>query len=74
MPKIAQAYNSFMGGMDRNDQVTKLCKIRRHYKWPRRLLVKFFMWAVYNAYIIHDYHDNTNNLLAVVKKLSRVSE
>ena len=54
-PKIAQAYNSFMGGTDRNDQVTKLCRIRRHYKWPRRLLVKFFMWAVYNAYIIHDY-------------------
>jgi len=44
-----------MGGTHWNDQVTTLCKIRRHYKWLCRLLVKFFMWAVYNSYIIHDY-------------------
>lgn len=30
------------------------CAARRHYKWPRRLLVKFFMWATYNAYVLHD--------------------
>jgi len=54
-PMAAKAYNSYMGGTDRNDQLTKLCRIRRHYKWPRRLVVKFFMWATYNAYVIHGY-------------------
>jgi len=54
-PKAVKCYNEYMGGTDRNDQVTKLCRIRRHYKWPRRLMIKFFMWAAFNAYILHGY-------------------
>jgi hypothetical protein len=50
-PKIVRMYNENMGGTDKNDQVTKLQKCRRHYRWPRRLFVKFFLWAGYNAYI-----------------------
>lgn len=55
-PAIVKSYNSFMGGTDKNDQMTKLQKSRRHYKWPRRLMVKFFVWSAYNAYIIQDHY------------------
>ena len=41
-----------MGGTDKNDQMTRLHKTRRHHRWPRRLLVKFITWAVYNSYVI----------------------
>ena len=50
-PKAVQTYNNYIGGTDRNDQTTKLQKCRRHYKWPRRLVMKFFLWAAYNAYV-----------------------
>ena len=49
-PKSVKCYNQYMGGTDKNDQMTRLQKSRRHYKWPRRLMMKFFMWAAYNAY------------------------
>jgi len=51
-PAIVKAYNSYMGGTDKNDQMTKLQRCRRHYKWPRRLMVKFFVWCAFNAYVI----------------------
>ena len=51
-PTLVKEYNEYMGGTDKNDQITKLNKSRRHYKWPRRLKVKFFMWAAFCAYII----------------------
>jgi len=54
-PAIAKPYNAYMGGTDRNDQLTKLHRSRWHYKWPRRLIIKFFMWAAYNAYILQNY-------------------
>ena len=51
-PKAVKSYNEYMGGTDRNDQMTKLQKCRRHYKWPRRLVMKFFLWAAYNSYVL----------------------
>ena len=34
----------------------RVCKkCRKHYKWPRRLMIKFFLWAAYNAYVLMDY-------------------
>jgi hypothetical protein len=54
-PEPVQKYNEFMGGTDRNDQVTKIQKIRRHFKWPRRLVVKCFMWACYNSYVVEGF-------------------
>ena len=42
----------FMGGTDKNDQMAKLQKSRRHYNWPRRLVMKFMMWDAYNAYVL----------------------
>jgi len=50
-PEAVKAYNNNMGGTDLNDQMTKLQKSRRHYRWPRRLIMKFFMWAAYNSYV-----------------------
>ena len=35
-------------------QIARLNKTRRHYRWPRRLFMKFLVWAAYNAYIIMD--------------------
>ncbi|XP_005097783.1 piggyBac transposable element-derived protein 4-like [Aplysia californica] len=52
MPQLVKDYNSFMGGTDKNDQMARLNKTRRHYRWPRRLFMKFVMWAVYNAYVL----------------------
>ena len=53
MPKAVQDYNKYMGGCDLNDQMTRLQRTRKHYKWPRRLLMKILMWAVYNSYILY---------------------
>lgn len=52
IPEVASEYTKYMGGCDVNDQVTRLNKTRRHYRWPRRLIVKFFMWAAYNSFVI----------------------
>ena len=46
-------YNTYMGGCDRNDQMARLHRTRKHYKWPRRLFMKSIMWAVYNAFILY---------------------
>ena len=54
-PKAVKTYNQYMGGTDRNDQMTRLQKCRRHYKWPRRLMLKIFMWAAFNSYILMNY-------------------
>ena len=51
-PAVVKRYNEFMGGVDRNDQMTRLNKSRKHYKWPHRLMVKFVMWAAFNAFVI----------------------
>ena len=55
-PEAVKKYNQFMGGTDKNDQMTRLQRCRRHYKWPRRLMMKFFMWTTYNAYVIQGYY------------------
>ena len=52
-PKAMSMYNQHMGGCDNNDQMTRLNRARRHYKWPRRLFVKNVMWAIYNSYVIN---------------------
>ena len=56
IPAIVTDYNKYMGGCDKNDQMTRLEKIRRHYRWPRRLMVKFLVWACCNSYIIMPYY------------------
>jgi len=47
-----KAYNENMRGTDKNDQMSKLRRCRRYYRWPRRLFMKFFLWAAYNAYVM----------------------
>ena len=56
IPAIVTDYDKYMGGCDKNDQMTRLEKIRRHYRWPRRLMVKFLVWACYNSYIMMSYY------------------
>jgi len=51
-PIAVACYNRNMGGCDRNDQMAKLHRSRRHYRWPRRLVMKCLLWSAYNAYII----------------------
>jgi len=41
-----------MGGWDLNDQMTRLYRSRRNYRWPQRLMLKILFWCIYNAYII----------------------
>lgn len=53
-PAVVKAYNENMGGADKNDQMSKLRRCHRHYRWPRRLFMKFFLWAAYNAYVMHN--------------------
>src|SRR6218665_1515368 len=55
-PAMAKAYNMYLGGTDKNDQLTKLQWCRRHYKWPRRLTVKFFVWNVFYGYVIQNLY------------------
>ena len=43
-----------MGAVDKNNQIARLNKTRRHYRWLRRLFMKFLVWTAYNAYIIMD--------------------
>jgi len=54
-PALVNDYNTHMGGVDKNDQMAKLFRPRKHYRWPRRLLMKIIMWACYNAYIAHGH-------------------
>ena len=53
-PALVKAYNMYMGGTDKSDQRIKLQRCRHHYKWPRRLMVKFFVWSAFNGYIIQN--------------------
>ena len=39
----------YMGAVDKNDQIARLNKTRRHYRWPHRLFMKFLIWAACNA-------------------------
>ncbi|KAK3776107.1 hypothetical protein RRG08_046774 [Elysia crispata] len=55
IPSLVKEYNMFMEETDKNDQMTRLHKTKQHYRWPRRLLVKFIMWAVYNSYVIFQF-------------------
>lgn len=45
---LVKDYTAVMGACDLNNQMTKLYCSRKHYRWPRRLM----MWCSYNAYII----------------------
>ena len=53
MPQLVKDCNHHMGGCDKNDQMTRLHRSRRHYRWPRRLFIKFFMWACYNSFVLY---------------------
>lgn len=52
MPQLVKDYNKYMDGCDKNDQMTRLHR-SRHYRWPRQLFIKFFMWASFNSYILY---------------------
>jgi len=45
-----------MGSCDTNDQLRKLYRPRKHYRWPRRMMLKCLTWTSYNAYVIRGYY------------------
>ena len=51
-PQVITDYTKSVGGCDRNDQLTKLYRSRKHYRWPRRMIMKCILWSCYNVYII----------------------
>lgn len=55
-PQMLLSYNQNMGGCDKNDQMTKLYKSRKHYRWPRRMMLKCLTWTCYNAYVIQQHY------------------
>lgn len=54
-PKVASEYGKFMGGVDRNDQMTRVRKGQKQMRWYMRLVIKFLEIAAYNAYILDGY-------------------
>lgn len=55
-PQMVASYTQNMGGCDRNDQMTKLFRSRKHYRWPRRMFLKCLTWTSYNAYVIRTHY------------------
>ena len=51
-PLVVSSYTNYMGGCDLNDQLTKLYRCRRHYRWPRRLIMKCILRTCYNVYVL----------------------
>ncbi|KAK6175036.1 hypothetical protein SNE40_013577 [Patella caerulea] len=68
-PELVVLYNKYMGGTDKNDQLTRLNRSRRHYRWPRRLMMNFIFWSVYNAYIFYLMHLQTELPVVGIKPL-----
>ncbi|XP_052263387.1 piggyBac transposable element-derived protein 4-like [Dreissena polymorpha] len=47
-----EEYGRYMGGVDRNDQMTRLNKSKKSMRWYRKIERKLLELSVYNAYII----------------------
>ena len=54
-PKIASEYGKFMGGVDRNDQMTRVRKGQKQMWWYMRLVIKFLEISAYNAYLLDGF-------------------
>lgn len=59
-PQMVASYTQNMGSCDRNDQMTKLYRSRKHYRWPRRMFLKCLTWTSYNAYVIRNHYKPNN--------------
>ena len=58
---VVTDYNASMGGCDLNDQMTRLQKGAKQYRWYRRINYKVVEWCIYNAYILFkDQHQETS--------------
>ena len=56
MPRLLPAYNKFMGGVDRTDQLRMMygCDRKSKCYWLR-LFFQFFDYAVNNAYLLYKH-------------------
>lgn len=54
-PKVASEYGKFMGGVDRNDQMTRVRKGQKQMRWYMRLVIKFLEISAYNAYLLDGF-------------------
>ena len=62
-PLAISDYNSSMGGVDLNDQLSSVRKDFKQLRWYFRVFLKFIMMATMNAYILEDKvkpHRNNN--------------
>ncbi len=53
-PVLVNDYNKFMGGVDKNDQLSKVRKEQKQLKWYFRPVIKSIQLAAYNAYVIEE--------------------
>ena len=63
VPPLLSAYNKFMGGVGRNDQLRTMyvCDRKSRHYWLR-LFFQFFDYGVNNAYLLHKYSCIARNI------------
>ena len=65
VPPLLPAYNKFMGGVDRTDQLRKTYGFdRKSKRYWLRLFFQYFDYAVNNAYLLYKHGYNTHNVCA----------
>ena len=56
VPRLLPAYNKFMGGVDRTDQLRMMCGfVRKSKRYWLHLFFQFFDYAVNNAYLLYKH-------------------
>lgn len=60
--EIVINYNKFMGGVDRNDQLSKYSAFnRQQVKWWKKVFFQLVNMAMVNAYIMYKFHCSKEN-------------
>ena len=73
--KIITDYNSFMGGVDKNDaMISNYSSVRKSHKWTTKVVLHFIEEAVFNAYIIHCQLNSSLTIRYVDFKLKLIAE
>ena len=63
VPPLRPAYNRFMGGVDRTDQLRKMYGFDRKSKcYWLRIFFQFFDYAVNNAYLLYKHSYIARNI------------
>ena len=54
-PEIVKDYNSFMGGVDLCDQMTRVNKSKKQVRWYLRVFLKLLMLSIHNSYVLESF-------------------